>query len=220
MPLISLMKSNELGFHIAACISGEKNKVWNSGYDPNFPSPLQKGKWYLVEVGQHFQGDAGDYVYSIYVNGVKYYEEVNTIPTEFENMKVYASNKENGPAENTKIRNFKFKTEQEGAPGWTVTDGIDCYPTCGSGGHCEQCGTNGFCCAENKPDLNGDCTDEMIEAIKNSEYRNQPNHMCVALSAEESCSEFNIQKDIDCNGRVIAEIPVLDEGIAQCQDKG
>ena len=68
--------------------------------------------------------------------------------------------------DDTKIRNFKFKTEQDDLPGWAVVDGTDCYPPCsGVGGHCDYCGKNGYCCSGKRHDINGDCTEEMITAI-------------------------------------------------------
>ena len=68
--------------------------------------------------------------------------------------------------DDTRVRNFKFKTEQDDLPGWTVVDGSDCYPPCsGVAGHCDYCGENGYCCSGKRHDINGDCTEEMITAI-------------------------------------------------------
>ena len=121
--------------------------------------------------------------------------------------------------DDTKIRNFKFKTEQDDLPGWAVVDGTDCYPPCsGVAGHCDYCGKNGYCCSGKRHDINGDCTDEMITAIhqvfqiskfsksvniKNvlfyqSEWSDTGYHMCVAKRAEDSCTDWTYERDWDC----------------------
>ena len=42
---------------------------------------------------------------------------------------------------------------------------------CGqSGGKCDWCGTNGFCCHQGKEDINGDCTTDMQNAILGSQF--------------------------------------------------
>ena len=82
-------------------------------------------------------------------------------------MVVYASYPSHANAYNTKVRNFKFKTEDNDAAGWQVIDGTDCYGACGGkGGKCAHCGTSGYCCSKNKFDLNGDCTEQMSQTIR------------------------------------------------------
>ena len=76
-------------------------------------------------------------------------------------MQVWASNPWSTTGENTKVRNFKFKTEQDDAPGWFVLNGEDCWNDCGGAGQCSECGANGFCCSKSnvlfsEGDVSGD----------------------------------------------------------------
>ena len=110
-------------------------------------------------------------------------------------MVVYAAKPWANHAVNTKIRNFKFKTEQDAKPSWFVPDGSDCWNQCnGQAGSCDHCGPNGFCCSADstKVDFQGDCTKEMIDTIKNSIYGDTTYHMCVARRDEDSCSDWII----------------------------
>ena len=61
-------------------------------------------------------------------------------------MKFYAANDLWGAtATNTKIRNVRFKTENDGTDDWFVIDGSPCWDTCDQmGGKCDHCGANRF----------------------------------------------------------------------------
>ena len=89
MPLISIQRGQPLGFHISACVNGEKNYNWNSNTDPGFADykGLMKGKWYTVEVGQKYE--SSDYVYYIIINGQEVHHKINKNSTDFEEMLVY-----------------------------------------------------------------------------------------------------------------------------------
>ena len=116
-------------------------------------------------------------------------------------------------ASSTKIRNFKFKTEQDGETGWFVIDGTDCWASCDEqGGRCDHCGTNGFCCSRSKYNLNGDCTEKMLIAIRESIFSENDGHMCVAKLEEESCVDWTIQPSTDCPGNDMSETWTLDDG--------
>ena len=56
LPLISIDKGAKLGFHITSCVSGDANVGYNTKDDPTFAEPngLTKGRWNLLEIGQHF----------------------------------------------------------------------------------------------------------------------------------------------------------------------
>ena len=227
MPLISIMKAKVLAFHITACVGDNLNFGWNSNQDPNYPesSGLTKGKWYSVEVSQEYRtstsSSSSGYYWQIQINGPKVMEELNDKPREFNDLVVYSSNiwstgtvyNDYFPsfslvqsqlckaAENTRIRNFKFRTKQDDSPGWFVPTGEDCWDSCGGAGNCDWCGVNGYCCsADSTTGAIGDCTDEMIDAIKNSDYGNTKYHLCVARREEDSCIDWNTQKGIDCAG--------------------
>ena len=51
-----------------------------------------------------------------------------------------------------------------------VVDGTDCWQQCDQhGGACPQhCGPTGYCCSSTRHHVNGDCTVEMEEAIRNT----------------------------------------------------
>ena len=67
--------------------------------------------------------------------------------------------------------------------------------------------------------MNGDCTVEMEEAIRNSIYADRENHICVARKPEETCSEWNIQKETNCPFNDIDPYPLSTPGgLRQCQD--
>ena len=85
------------------------------------------------------------------------------------------------------IRNFKHVGKR--------TD-----PNSSQGGSCDYCGKNGFCCSASKHEINADCTDEMVIAIRNSDYAKESYHMCVAKRQEDSCYEWVIYKDFRCPG--------------------
>ena len=139
------------------------------------------------------------YYYEISINGKVYFSRINTLPQDFNNKKVFASKPEtNTPASSSKIRNFKFKTEQDADQGWQVVDGTDCFGHCDrEGGKCAWCGSNGYCCSHTKYQWNGDCTESMLIAIRESEYAYNDGHMCVAKPSEEACIDWVIDKDID-----------------------
>ena len=83
----------------------------------------------------------------------------------FENIGVWASNPVDYEAISTSVRNFKFKTEQDGVDDWYVVDGENCWTDCGSkGGQCDWCGPTGYCCHATKHDINGDCTTRKLFA--------------------------------------------------------
>ena len=67
-------------------------------------------------------------------------------------MKFYAANDISGAtAQNTKIRNVRFKTENDGTDDWFIIDGSPCWDACDqTGGKCDHCGANGFCCSATK----------------------------------------------------------------------
>ena len=111
----------------------------------------------------------------------------------------------------TKIRNFRFKTEQDDEPGWQVVDGdYNCWNDCGSqGGKCSSCGSNGYCCSKNKGFNNGNCTLEMSQAILESPWGEETYHMCVVKTIEEACVDWTIEKDWDCPGYDIAPDPYV-----------
>ena len=111
----------------------------------------------------------------------------------------------------TKIRNFRFKTEQDDAPGWQVVDGeYNCWNDCGSqGGKCSSCGPNGYCCSKNKGYSNGNCTEEMSQAVLESPWGHETYHMCVVKTLEEACVDWTIEKDWDCGGNDIAPDPYV-----------
>ena len=135
-------------------------------------------------------------------------------------MKVYASDPFNESTENSKIRNFKFKTEQESAGEWFVPDGVDCWMQCNQQpGSCSFCGHNGYCCSgdSSKVDYQGDCTLEMIETIQQSIFGNTTYHMCVAKKIEDSCSEWNTKKNTNCPYNDLQD-PVKFLSINDCQD--
>ena len=67
--------------------------------------------------------------------------------------------------------------------------------------------------------MNGDCTVEMEEAIRNSIYADRENHICVSRKPEETCSEWNIQKETNCPFNDIDPYPLSTPGgLTQCQD--
>ena len=142
------------------------------------------------------------YYYEIRINGEVCFSRMNTLPQDFNDKKVWASKPETDhPASSTKIRNFKFKTEQDADQGWQVVDGTDCFGHCDRlGGKCDWCGSNGYCCSHTKYQWNGDCTESMLIAIRESEYAYNDGHMCVAKPSEEACVEWVIDKDFDFYG--------------------
>ena len=139
------------------------------------------------------------YYYEIRINGEVCFTQINTLPQDFNEKKVWASKPETDhPASSSKIRNFKFKTEQDADQGWQVVDGTDCWASCDQqGGRCDHCGTNGFCCSRSKYNLNGDCTEKMLLAIRESIFSESDAHMCVVKPSEEACVEWAINKDTD-----------------------
>ena len=139
------------------------------------------------------------------------------MPTEFKDMVVYASDPHHTQTLDTRIRNFKFKTEQDDGADWEVVDGADCYNECGKGGACTFCGSNGFCCSTQKLEDNGDCTTEMLQAIKTWIFWEQNHHMCVVMLPENSCSDFNLMRETDCPGQDLKEYQAP-LGVQQCQD--
>ena len=59
----------------------------------------------------------------------------------------------------------------------------------------------------------------MEEAIRNSIYADRENHICVARKPEETCSEWNIQKETNCPFNDIDPYPLSTPGgLRQCQD--
>jgi len=59
----------------------------------------------------------------------------------------------------------------------------------------------------------------MEEAIRNSIYADRENHICVARKPEETCSEWNIQKETNCPFNDIDPYPLSSPGgLRQCQD--
>ena len=154
------------------------------------------------------------YIYEVRINGNLCVHEVNTLPEDFlEQMFVLATKNNDHIASSTKIKNFKFKTEQDGETGWFVIDGTDCWASCDQqGGRCDHCGTNGFCCSRSKYNLNGDCTEKMLIAIRESIFSENDGHMCVAKLEEESCVDWTIQPNTDCPGSDMSETWNLDNG--------
>ena len=55
-------------------------------------------------MAQHYQTEKSSYVHFIKINGEKVHEAINTNATEFDNMKVYASNPWNVQNEDTNVR--------------------------------------------------------------------------------------------------------------------
>ena len=160
----------------------------------------------------------------IKLNGQILHQKENKIPRGFseKQMKFYAANDLRGAtATNTKIRNVRFKTENDGTDDWFVIDGSPCWDTCDQmGGKCDHCGANGFCCSATKHSVNGDCTTDMIDTIKNSEYVNKTGHMCVSKLDEASCMDWATAKDVFCDGGELEESPILTPGgLTQCQDQ-
>ena len=59
----------------------------------------------------------------------------------------------------------------------------------------------------------------MEEAIRNSIYADRENHICVSRKPEETCSEWNIQKETNCPFNDIDPYPLSTPGgLTQCQD--
>lgn len=190
---------------------------------------MTKGKWYKIDVGQEMKSD-GQYYWFVEINDVRYHEARNDKPAVFENIGVWASNPADYEAISTNVRNFKFKTEQDGIDDWYVVDGQNCWQDCGSkGGQCNWCGPTGYCCHATKHDINGDCTTgksfnisksqgkgshvtvdyltrilffglEMESAIQNSQYANSNIHMCVAKKPEDQCIDWTVTRDRKCPG--------------------
>ena len=130
-----------------------------------------KGKWYHIEINQKYVFDKENYVTFIQINQQAVMEIENEHPIEFHNLDVFVSHPWEHAADQSKIRNFKFQTEQDDFTGWQVIDGTDCWLECGNkAGSCDHCGANGFCCSKSKHDINGDCTSDMVEAIYNSPW--------------------------------------------------
>ena len=40
----------------------------------------------------------------------------------------------------------------------------------------------------------------MVDVIKNSAYNSSDGHMCVSKLEEDSCMDWAVQRDVDCNG--------------------
>lgn len=194
-------------------------------YNFNTPGIIEwkRGNWYQLEVGQNI-GQNDEYIYYIKLNGQILHQKENKIPRGFseKQMKFYAANDISGAtATNTKIRNVRFKTENDGTDDWFVIDGSPCWDTCDQmGGKCDHCGANGFCCSATKHSVNGDCTTDMIDTIKNSEYANKTGHMCVSKLDEASCMDWATDRDVFCDGGELEDSPIVTPGgLTQCQDQ-
>ena len=86
-------------------------------------------------------------------------------------------------------------------------------------GQCDFCGSNGFCCSGDKHENNGDCTTSMVDAIKNSDFGDENNHMCVAMLDEGSCTDWSYEENTNCVGGDILEEPrPVKHGLSECQD--
>ena len=109
-------------------------------------------------------------------------------------------------------------TDPDGDNEWTVTNGENCWNTCDAhGGKCDWCGENGYCCSGYKHSQNGDCTEEMEMAIRNSIYGAADIHMCVVQPREEGCTDWVVERDWDCPGDDY-EFVYVPEGITKCLD--
>ena len=117
----------------------------------------------------------------------------------------------------TCLRIYFFKLTRER---YYVIDGTDCWQQCDQhGGACPQhCGPTGFCCSSTRHHVNGDCTLEMEEAIRNSIYADRENHICVARKPEETCTDWNIEYHTNCPGNDLGGSIPAPNGLDQCQD--
>lgn len=90
----------------------------NDEQNYHFNTPeIVRGNWYQLEIGQNI-GQNGEYIYYIKLNSQLLHEKENEIPREFSEheMQFYAASDLVGPvAQNTKIRNVRFKTENNGS---------------------------------------------------------------------------------------------------------
>ena len=77
--------SPQRGFYISSAVEGKHSYGTYTGRE-NLPSV---GKWIKVKIGQQLEGPR--VVYSIAIGGQKVFSTTNSLPSEFSNVKVFAS---------------------------------------------------------------------------------------------------------------------------------
>ena len=181
---------------------------------------MKKNVWYQIEVGQRYEN--GGFMYYIKINGLQLHAQLNNSPIDLsnKNMGVYVAKfGADTVAEFSKVRNMRFKTERDGDSDWFVVDGTDCWNSCdNTAGACDYCGANGYCCSGDKHGNNGDCTNSMVNAIKNSDFADKNYHMCVAMIEEGSCQDWSYQQETNCPGGDLVDEPMpVKHGLTECQ---
>jgi len=69
--------------------------------------------------------------------------------------------------------------EKDPKIGWSVSGPADCWYECAnSGGKCDFCGSDGYCCSPTKLDLNGDCPSDVAQNLA-TEFLGD-GHQCIA----------------------------------------